>query len=216
MRDISPRKPCNETARADAAFTLWHDLDKDSSCVTVDPLIATFRGNEAHTAVKKSLADDQRTANSSPRKTIIRRCRQENFWAKRTAMIATWLLLSSCSSSGIHLSFLDPQGPVADIQRSHFLEVLAVLAIFVALPVFLLTPWFAWRYRYGAKSSTRYAPKWKSYRPLEIACWGGPVVIVAVLGVLFWNSTHALDPYKPLASSQPALRVQVIGYDWKW
>ena len=31
-----------------------------------------------------------------------------------------------------------------------------------------------------------------------------------------WRSTHALDPYKPLASEQPALRVQVIGYDWKW
>ena len=73
-------------------------------------------------------------------------------------MAAMWLLLSGCSSS--HLSFLDPQGPVADIQRTHFLEVLALLAIFVALPIFLLTPWFAWRYRYGAKSS-RYTPKWE-------------------------------------------------------
>lgn len=128
-------------------------------------------------------------------------------------MVEMWLLLSGCSSS--HLSFLDPQGPVAAIQRTHFVEVLALLAIFVALPIFVVTPWFAWRYRYGAGSS-RYTPKWEFHGLLNIACWGGPMVIVALLGALLWRSTHALDPYKPLASGQPALRVQVIGYDWKW
>ena len=133
-------------------------------------------------------------------------------WAKRIAMAGAWPLLSSCSSS--HLSFLDPQGPVADMQRLHFFEVLGLLAIFVALPVFLVTPWFAWRYRYGA--SPRYTPKWSFYGPLDIACWAGPMVIVALLGSLLWGSTHALDPYKGLASGQPALRVEVIGYDWKW
>jgi cytochrome o ubiquinol oxidase subunit 2 len=133
----------------------------------------------------------------------------------RTAMAAVWLSLSGCSSSS-HLSFLDPQGPVADMQRTHFLEVLALLAIFVALPVFLVTPWFAWRYRYNAKSTAHYTPKWEFHRLLNVACWGGPMVIVGLLGALVWRSTHALDPYKPLASSQPALRVQVIGYDWKW
>ena len=134
--------------------------------------------------------------------------------AKRIAMAAAGLLLSGCRSSGNHLSFLDPQGPVADMQRLHFLEVLGLLAIFVALPIFLVTPWFAWRYRYGA--SPRHTPKWNFYGPLDIACWAGPMVIVALLGALLWGSTHALDPYKPLASEQPALRVQVIGYDWKW
>jgi cytochrome o ubiquinol oxidase subunit 2 len=89
-----------------------------------------------------------------------------------------------------------------------------VLGIFVALPVFLVTPWFAWRYRYSA--SPRHEPKWRFYAPLDIACWAGPIVIVALLGALVWGSTHALDPYKPLSSNQPPLRVQVIGYDWKW
>lgn len=137
---------------------------------------------------------------------------KQRFWAKHIAMGAAWLLLSGCSSS--HISFLSPQGPVADIQSKHFLEMLGLLAIFVALPVFLVTPWFAWRYRYGA--SPRHTPKWNFYGPLDIACWAGPIVIVALLGALLWRSTHALDPYKPLPSTQPALRVQVIGYDWKW
>lgn len=134
-------------------------------------------------------------------------------WAKRIAMAVAWLLLSGCSGSR-HLSFLDPQGPVADMQRLHFLEVLGLLAIFVALPIFVVTPWFAWRYRYGA--SPRYTPRWGFNELLDIACWAGPMVIVGLLGALLWGSTHALDPYKPLASDQPALRVQVIGYDWKW
>lgn len=127
---------------------------------------------------------------------------------------AAAVTLSSCAGNS-HLSFLNPQGPVASIQRSHFLEMVALLAIFVALPIFILIPWFAWRYRYGAKTS-RYTPRWAFSRTLEVAAWGGPAVIVALLAVLVWRSTHALDPYKPLASDTPALHVLVIGYDWKW
>lgn len=116
---------------------------------------------------------------------------------------------------GAGLSFLQPQGPVAAIQRLHFFEMLTLLAVFVALPIFLLIPFFAWRYRYGSRHA-RYTPTWNYFRPLEIAAWTGPLIIVALLGMLVWRSTHALDPYKPLVSRTPALRVQVIGYDWKW
>jgi cytochrome o ubiquinol oxidase subunit 2 len=134
--------------------------------------------------------------------------------ARCVLLCAAALTLSSCAGE-THLSFLNPQGPVASIQRTHFLEMVALLAIFVALPIFVLIPWFAWRYRYGAKSS-RYTPKWAFSGTLEVAAWSGPAVIVALLAVLVWCSTHALDPYKPLASGTPALRVLVIGYDWKW
>ena len=124
------------------------------------------------------------------------------------------LVLAGCSSE-LHLSFLDPQGPIASGQRWHFYKVVAVLVVFVAIPVFVLTPLFLWRYRYGAKSS-RYSPKWEYNRLLEIASWGGPIVIVVLIAVVVWRDTHALDPYKPLASDQTTLRVQAIGYDWKW
>jgi cytochrome o ubiquinol oxidase subunit 2 len=87
--------------------------------------------------------------------------------------------------------------------------------VFVAIPVFVLTAGFLWRYRFHAKSS-RYMPNWKESGFLEIASWAGPVVIVAVLAIMVWRDTQALDPYKPLAADQRALRVQVIGYEWKW
>jgi cytochrome o ubiquinol oxidase subunit 2 len=124
------------------------------------------------------------------------------------------LLLAGCSGD-THLSFLDPQGPVAADQFRHLVEVLAVLVGFVAIPVSVVTLWILFRYRYAAKSS-RYTPEWDFYGPLEIACWAGPAVIVGILAIMVWRDTQALDPYKPLASDQPALRVQVIGYDWKW
>lgn len=130
------------------------------------------------------------------------------------ALCAAALLLGGCVGN-IHLSFLDAQGPVAAAQRWHFYWVLGIMAVLVAGPIFLLTPLILWRYRYGNKSA-RYTPKWDFYRPLEIAAWGGPIVIVAILGFFVWRDAHRLDPYKPLASNQPALRVQVIGYDWKW
>jgi cytochrome o ubiquinol oxidase subunit 2 len=136
----------------------------------------------------------------------------------RVAIAATGLLvlassLAGCSSA--RLGFLDPHGPVAQSQHDQLLDVVLLLAIFVALPIFVILPWFAWRYRYRARGA-RYAPKWSYYGPLEVATWGGPLVIVAVLSILVWRSTHALDPYKPIASSVVPLRVQVIGYDWKW
>ncbi len=124
------------------------------------------------------------------------------------------LMVSGCSTE-THLSFLDPQGPIAAAQREHFYWVLGVMAVLVAGPIFLMLPFFAWRYRYGNKAA-RYAPKWKFSRLLEIMSWGGPIVIVVILAFFVWRDSHRLDPYKPLASSQSALHVQAIGYDWKW
>lgn len=131
------------------------------------------------------------------------------------AIVLCGLALDDCS--GPSLSFLDPQGPVAAAQREHFFEVLALLAI-VVLPVLVLTPLVAWRYRYGRApdAATPYEADWEFSRGIEIAIWAVPVAIVAVLAVLLWNSVHALDPYRPIVSAQPPLRVQVIGYDWKW
>lgn len=127
------------------------------------------------------------------------------------AMLAT---LAGCGSD-THLSFINAQGPVAEAQRGHFYWVLGIMTVLVAGPIFLLLPFWAWRYRYGNKKS-RYTPKWEESRFLAVAAWGGPIVIVAILAFFVWRDAHRLDPYKSLASNQAPLRVQVIGYDWKW
>lgn len=135
-------------------------------------------------------------------------------WFRHFAALAGLLLLAGCDANE-SLSFLAPQGPIASAERWHFWLVVGILVVFVAGPVFLLTPWFAWHYRYGAKKS-HYDPKWRDNRVLSVMSWGGPVVIVIILGYLIWGNAHALDPFRPLASNQQALEVQAIGYDWKW
>ncbi|SMF84600.1 cytochrome o ubiquinol oxidase subunit 2 [Tistlia consotensis] len=127
---------------------------------------------------------------------------------------AVVLLAAPAARAGEALSFLDPQGPVAAAQRDHFYWVIGLVMI-VVLPVVLATPILAWRYRYGARKAA-YRPKWHFSWSLEIAIWGIPVAVVAALVWLLWVGTHALDPYKAVETGQPPLRVQVVGYDWKW
>ena len=129
------------------------------------------------------------------------------------AGLAVLPMLSGCTGvAGI--SFLDPQGPVAAAQKAHLLKVTA-LSLIVVLPVLLLVPLIAWRYRRGNKSA-KYTPDWAFSRPLEIAMWSIPATIVVALGLQLWRNTEALNPYTPLPSSTPALRVEVVGLDWKW
>ncbi|HEX7382590.1 MAG TPA: hypothetical protein VF265_10610 [Nevskiaceae bacterium] len=131
------------------------------------------------------------------------------------ALCAAPLLLSACSGN-LHLSFLNPQGPVAHAEMVHFYWVLGIMAVFVAGPIFLALPFLLWRYRYGNRKRTTYWPKWKDDKVINVLTWAGPVAIVIVFGVFMSYTAPHLDPYRPLASKQPALHVQVIGYDWKW
>ncbi|WP_203234852.1 cytochrome ubiquinol oxidase subunit II [Modicisalibacter coralii] len=121
------------------------------------------------------------------------------------------LVVTGCSQN--NLSFLDPHGPVAAAQRTHFWIVVA-LTLVVVLPVIVLTPVLVWKYRYGGEST--YRPRWSFSKRLEYLIWGVPFLIVAILGYFLWQQTYSLDPYKPLPSDQKPLHVQVVGYDWKW
>jgi cytochrome o ubiquinol oxidase subunit II len=120
--------------------------------------------------------------------------------------------LAGCSS--LTSSFLEPYGPVAASQRKLFFDVIGWMTI-VVLPVFVFVPLFAWRYRRTNKSA-QYRPEWTFSWPLEIAVWGVPIVVVAILSVLIVTEEVPLDPYAPLPSREPPLEVQVVGLDWKW
>lgn len=122
------------------------------------------------------------------------------------------LAFTGCTVPGP--SFLNPAGPVAAEDR-HLLLWVILLMLIVVVPAIVLTPLFAWRYRLTNKQSP-YRPKWSFSWSLEVLIWGAPVIIVAVLGVSLWSETHRLDPYRPIPSEKPALRVQVVGFDWKW
>lgn len=122
------------------------------------------------------------------------------------------ILLSGCVENGV--SFMSPDGPIAAMQRAHFWQV-TWISLIVVLPVLIGVPLLAWRYRYG-NTKARYTPHWEFSHALEWAMWAVPAAIVVVLGVLLWEGTHKLDPYKAIASDKAPLEVEVVGLDWKW
>jgi len=126
------------------------------------------------------------------------------------AALTVWPELAAASGS-----FMDPQGPIAAVQKTHLLRATALILIAV-IPVLVLVPLIAFRYRRRKNSAAAYRPTWDFSARLEFLMWGVPVVIVAALSFYLWKATHRLDPYAPNFGQTPALNVQVVGLDWKW
>ncbi|KIU28762.1 ubiquinol oxidase subunit II [Sphingomonas melonis] len=123
------------------------------------------------------------------------------------------LVLASSGCAALSHGFVNAAGPVAADQR-HLFVVLACVLVFVAGPVLLLVPLFAWHYRL---SNTRHAyrPNWSFSWPVEALIWIPPTAIVIGLAVLLWHHTIRDDPYRPLPGGSP-VEVQAIALDWKW
>ena len=132
-------------------------------------------------------------------------------WARALSVLALALL---CGCSAPALGFLNAHGPVAASERRLFVIVCLVM-LFVIGPVLLLTPLFAWHYRYGNRRSA-FRPQWQFSWPLEFFIWVPPTLIVIGLAVLLWHEARELDPYTPLRSTLAPLEVQAVGFDWKW
>ena len=121
-------------------------------------------------------------------------------------------LLSGCAA--LKLGVMNHAGPIAASQWRLYV-IVGIVLIFVAGPVLLLTPLIAWHYRLSNKHHA-FRPNWSFSWTLEGFIWIPPIAIVIGLGFVLWDYTHALDPYRPIASDQPALEVQAVGLDWKW
>lgn len=109
---------------------------------------------------------------------------------------------------------LQAAGPIAAAEQKLLAEAVALM-LFVVVPVIVLTPWVAWRYRRRNRRSS-YRPKWSFSWGLEVLIWGGPAVVVALLGYKVWVQSQALDPYRPISPTRTPLQVEVVGLDWKW
>ncbi|PMQ03398.1 MULTISPECIES: ubiquinol oxidase subunit II [Dyella] len=134
---------------------------------------------------------------------------QALFSRLRYAGVGVAVLLSGCN-----LEVLTPKGDVGAHEKSLILIALGLMAV-VAIPVIAMTLWFPWRYRSSNKKAT-YAPNWSHSNKIEVVVWTIPAIIVAILAVITWTSSHALDPYKPLESEAKPITVQVVSMDWKW
>lgn len=105
-------------------------------------------------------------------------------------------------------------GPIAAYQSNLMLFTFVVM-LFVLVPVVGFTLWFAWHYR-ATNTRAIYRSDWDHSTFLEFFLWGGPLVIILVLGIMTWVTTHDLDPYAPIESNEQPIRVEAIALDWKW
>jgi cytochrome o ubiquinol oxidase subunit 2 len=124
------------------------------------------------------------------------------------AMLAVALL------SGCTLEILDPKGDIG-IQEKNLLLTSLGLMLIVVIPVIVMTLYFAWKYR-ATNTSATYSPRWSHSTAIEVVVWTIPVIIVSILAVLTWTSSHELDPYRPLKSDVKPVEIDVVALDWKW
>ncbi len=118
------------------------------------------------------------------------------------------------ASRGVSMPVLDTRGVIGDTQRDTLYLAVSIMLIIV-VPVFLLLIFIAFRYR-DTNPKTTYLPDWGNNNYLEMIWWGVPILIILILSVLTWKTTHSLDPYQPLVSDKKPLHVQVIALQWKW
>ena len=124
------------------------------------------------------------------------------------------LLVVAIPLAGCSWSVLDPRGPIGRAELDTIvLSTWLMLAIVV--PVIALTLAFAWHYR-ASNLRARYEPEWDRSVKIAAVMVLVPLTIITILGVVTWQSTHRLDPYRPIASDKQPLTIDVVAMDWKW
>lgn len=124
------------------------------------------------------------------------------------------VVLSVLFALDANFQVLNPKGYIAQEERDLIL-ISFLLMLIVVVPVIYLTFHIAWKYRASNKKA-KYDPEWDQDLVAEAVWWGLPCLIVAVLSVILWRSTHQLDPFKPLDSEVKPVRIQVVALQWKW
>lgn len=134
-------------------------------------------------------------------------------------VISILLLLAVVAVSVLYIrthdiAVLNPKGMIGKKERD-LLVTASLLMLVVVIPVFILTWAFAWRYREG-NNKAKHDPNWEHNYIAEYCWWGVPLVIIVILAIVTWKSTHALSPYKPIENGKKPLTVQVVALNWKW
>jgi cytochrome o ubiquinol oxidase subunit 2 len=137
------------------------------------------------------------------------RARATSAWAGSRVAVLALLALTSCQPG-----VLDPRGIIGIADRTILIDSLAIM-LAIVVPTIAATFAFAWWFR-GSNTRARYLPEFAYSGRLELIVWAIPLLVITLLGGVVWIGSHALDPYKPLASDHPALEIQGVSLDWKW
>lgn len=119
-------------------------------------------------------------------------------------------LLSGCQNYIV----LDSKGKIGQ-DEVNLILIATILMLIVVIPVIFMSVWFPLKYRASNKSAV-YKPSWSHSTKIESVVWLVPIIIVTILAVITWKTTHDLDPYKPLDSKVAPIEVDAVSLDWKW
>ena len=133
--------------------------------------------------------------------------------------ILVFLALSILAASIVYISnhniaVLEPKGMIGQ-KESDLIITASLLMLIVVIPVLIITWAFAWKYRKG-NSGSHHAPDWEHNYIAECCWWGVPVVIIIILAVITWKSTHELNPFTPIRNDKKPVVIQVVALQWKW
>ena len=117
-------------------------------------------------------------------------------------------------TAGCNRGILDPVGPIAAQEKQLLINSTAIM-LAIIIPTMIATVAFAWWFRRGNSKAT-YRPDWEYSGAVEIVVWSIPALTIMLLGGITWIASHNLEPSKPLKSSVPPLKVEVVSLDWKW
>lgn len=112
------------------------------------------------------------------------------------------------------IDVLEPKGMIA-IKEKDIIVTASLLMLLIVVPVLILAGFFAWRYR-EENTKAKHAPDWEHNTIAEYCWWGVPLVIIFVLSVITYRSSHELNPFKSIESDKKALSIQVVALQWKW
>ena len=131
-----------------------------------------------------------------------------------TLLVLAVLCLGAYYVATHDMDILNPKGVIAYKERDLIITALSLMLI-VVIPVFFLTLIFAIRYREGNKSA-KYTPNWAHSALGEAIWWGVPCIIIVILAVITYRTSHELNPFKPLKSDKRPVQVQAVALNWKW
>lgn len=134
--------------------------------------------------------------------------------ALASLLILAVLALTALYISSHEIDILSPKGMIGEKERDIIVTALLLMLI-VVIPVFFLTWFFAWRYREG-NNKGKHAPDWEHNYIAEYCWWGVPMVIVTILGVIAWKSSHTLNPFRPIENGTKPITIQAVALEWKW
>ena len=139
---------------------------------------------------------------------------QKNILRMLGLVIAAVIGLCTWYGSTHVIAVFSTHGQIASKER-HLIILSTVLMLIVVIPVYAMLFMIAWKYREG-NTKARYTPDWDHSNSLEFIWWAVPIIIIGVLSIVTFKSSHDLDPFKAISSGKAPITIQVVALQWKW